>query len=412
MRQGGAIALALLGILLAAGPITADQDSAPVSPGSPQEMLEIGQRCPTFTWTAADKGGAYELAVYRLGEDGTPDNAEETLRLTLPPGSTAWTPSAASCLESGERYAWTVRALGKTSAGEWAAPSLFSVTISPTLDEMDRLLAELRERSASDARDSSGEGRESATSGTVSHVTNTGGNYFNGSVQVNGKFCAGHDCTDGEVVNYGSMKINADAASLVFEDSSTLTGYPSNDWRIVINDTDQGGEDYFAIQDLQTGFVPLRIEAGAGDDSFQIADSSAGFGGDILAPHGEVTTEGVNLASSREWKRDFEPVNGEDVLARLGAVSISTWSFHDEPEVRHIGPVSEEFHAAFALPGHDPQHLAVTDVNGVALAAIQALAARSAEQRLAIEKLRRQNEELERLLLSLIGREFAARRWR
>ena len=82
------------------------------------------------------------------------------------------------------------------------------------------------------------------------------------------------------------------------------------------------------------------------------------------------------------------------VLAMLSTVPIRTWVFKRDPAVRHIGPVSEEFHAAFDLAGHDVRHLSVTDVNGVTLAALQGLANRSQEQD---EKLARQQDEIEQL---------------
>lgn len=412
MRHVRAITLTLLAACFAAASSTAGQNPVPVSPGSPQGVLEIDRRCPTFTWTAGDGAGSHELAVYRLLDGKTEASAEETLRMMLPGGSSAWTPSADRCLEFGERYAWTVRSIDPQGAREWAPPSLFSISAAPTIADVERLLAELREQASSDDPAPSEDADGATIPGPEPRTTNTGGNYFSGGVQVDGQLCAGSDCDDGESFSYAAMVVNADNASLRFEDSSTLAGYPANDWRIVINDVGPGGESYFAIQDLQTARVPFRIEAGADDDAFNIADGVAGFGGDVLVQDGELTTEGVNLASSREWKSNLQPVDPEEILARLAAVPVSTWSFSDEPGVRHIGPVSEDFHSAFALPGHDPRHLAVTDVNGVALAAIQALVARSDEQRLAIEQLRQRNEELERLILALIGREAVTMRWR
>ena len=47
-------------------------------------------------------------------------------------------------------------------------------------------------------------------------------------------------------------------------------------------------------------------------------------------------------------------------------------SFRSDPDIRHIGPVAQDFHAAFGV-GADDKHIAAIDRDGVALAAIQAL---------------------------------------
>ena len=52
---------------------------------------------------------------------------------------------------------------------------------------------------------------------------------------------------------------------------------------------------------------------------------------------------------------------------------ISSWRYEDEPNaIRHIGPMSQDFHSAFGL-GHDDKTIAMVDADGIALAAIQGL---------------------------------------
>jgi hypothetical protein len=43
---------------------------------------------------------------------------------------------------------------------------------------------------------------------------------------------------------------------------------------------------------------------------------------------------------------------------------------------RHIGPMAQDFHAAFGLDGTDDKHIATVDADGAALAAIQGLNAK------------------------------------
>jgi hypothetical protein len=71
--------------------------------------------------------------------------------------------------------------------------------------------------------------------------------------------------------------------------------------------------------------------------------------------------------------RPGEVVDTHDVLERVAALPITTWSYlWDEGRVRHMGPMAQDFHAAFGLGG-DERRIDVADGLGVALAAIQAL---------------------------------------
>jgi len=87
-----------------------------------------------------------------------------------------------------------------------------------------------------------------------------------------------------------------------------------------------------------------------------------------------LSTGGVwTNASDREQKENFTPVNAQAVLARLAGVPITTWNYKaQEPTIRHMGPMAQDFYAAFGL-GEDDRHISTVDANGVALAAIQGL---------------------------------------
>jgi hypothetical protein len=70
---------------------------------------------------------------------------------------------------------------------------------------------------------------------------------------------------------------------------------------------------------------------------------------------------------------EHDPVNGFEVLETLASLPISKWSYlWDGPEVRHLGPMSQDFMAAFHL-GDDERRINLLDANGVNMVAIQAL---------------------------------------
>lgn len=154
------------------------------------------------------------------------------------------------------------------------------------------------------------------------------------------------------------------------------------------------------------GSTRFSIYNSAGADSIVLAENRVDLNGDVRVPNGDISTAGLLLASSRELKQEIRKVDGEEILSRLTGVPVVEWSFKADPEVRHIGPVSEDFHAAFALEGQSDTHLSVIDLQGVAIAAIQALNLRVGElqaerERMETEqgRLRAEVAELRALLL-------------
>ena len=77
-------------------------------------------------------------------------------------------------------------------------------------------------------------------------------------------------------------------------------------------------------------------------------------------------------ASDRNLKTDVAPLDDSAVLAKVAALPISRWSYRSERGVRHVGPMAQDFYAAFAV-GEDDKHITAVDEDGIALAAIKAL---------------------------------------
>ncbi len=113
---------------------------------------------------------------------------------------------------------------------------------------------------------------------------------------------------------------------------------------------------------------------------------------------GDLYTLGtVNPPSDRNLKQDFTSVDGRDILARLTAMPMHTWAYRNNPDVRHIGPTAQDFQAAFGVGASDTS-IATVDADGVALAAIQALAKRNEELMRENEALRAEVEAIKRTL--------------
>ena len=113
---------------------------SPVSPGGTEVSL-IGDRCPTFSWAGVEAARGYEVVVYRVAEDG---GAVKVLSRSFEGAVDSWTPAMHECLTAGERYAWSVRALGRKAPSEWSAPALLRVASSPTEAQFLEALALVR----------------------------------------------------------------------------------------------------------------------------------------------------------------------------------------------------------------------------------------------------------------------------
>lgn len=97
--------------------------------------------------------------------------------------------------------------------------------------------------------------------------------------------------------------------------------------------------------------------------------------------------------SDSTTKHRIAAVDGDSILASLRALPISTWEYRTEHGARHLGPMAQDFRRAFGL-GADEKSIAVLDASGVALAAAQALEARTRTLLDANTQLRAENEAL------------------
>ncbi len=135
-------------------------------------------------------------------------------------------------------------------------------------------------------------------------------------------------------------------------------------------DMQNNGGVRMRMQDNVTGTVWAYQNIGT---NFMI-DADAGANEFTLTTAGNLTISGIlSQNSDRDLKTAVKPVDPEEVLERVAALPIGTWSYKAEKEpARHMGPMAQDFAAAFGL-GADERRLAPGDVGGVALAAVQAL---------------------------------------
>ncbi|MEL6612997.1 MAG: hypothetical protein AAFQ53_12940, partial [Bacteroidota bacterium] len=102
---------------------------------------------------------------------------------------------------------------------------------------------------------------------------------FTTDVVIQGSLCVGFDCVNGESFGFDTLRLKENNLRIHFQDTSTSASFPTRDWRIRINDTSNGGENYFAVEDSDAGQVPFLVEAGAGNHALYVdAGGEVGFG--------------------------------------------------------------------------------------------------------------------------------------
>lgn len=239
---------------------------------------------------------------------------------------------------------------------------------------------------------------------------------FNGTASGVGAIAlgSGAQATSDDALAFGPSSLAGGLASIVMGPSiangsfATAIGLQNN----------AGGNFTMALgKNACTGRVHSEHNSGHPSGHFQgvvvISDASAGFSSDAV--HGTANnqivargaggfrfytnmeqTSGVELVagggawsnlSDRHAKENFAAVDGDDLLRRLRGVPVSSWNYKtQDAAIRHIGPMAQDFFAALGV-GEDERRISTVDIDGVNLAAVQALDARTGAQQSRIESL-------------------------
>jgi hypothetical protein len=156
----------------------------------------------------------------------------------------------------------------------------------------------------------------------------------------------------------------------------------------------------FVWSDYSSGSATVRDAAA---NQFVVRAS-----GGVHVYSNEAATSGVVLnAGSGTWaslsdrnaKTGIVPLDDAAILAKVAALPIDGWQYKSEKGVRHVGPMAQDFYAAFHT-GSDDRHITSIDEDGVALAAVKALNAKLDREN---RKLHDQNGRLEARLSAIEG---------
>ena len=85
-----------------------------------------------------------------------------------------------------------------------------------------------------------------------------------------GSLCIGLDCVNGESFGFDTLRLKENNLRIRFQDTSTTSSFPGDDWQITANDSFDGGLEKFSIDHLDSARTPFTIEGNAGNHSIYI----------------------------------------------------------------------------------------------------------------------------------------------
>jgi len=106
-----------------------------------------------------------------------------------------------------------------------------------------------------------------------------------------------------------------------------------------------------------------------------------------------------NTVSDRNKKENFEAIDTESILRKVAAMPVMRWNYKSQKaDQQHVGPTAQDFHAAFQLDGpNNDTTINTVDIDGINMAAIQALEKRTSA-------LKTENDQLKAQLASMSER--------
>lgn len=122
------------------------------------------------------------------------------------------------------------------------------------------------------------------------------------------------------------------------------------------------------------------------------------FGVQVSAGGGSWST-----ISDKRKKENFKELNKEEVLAKLAALPVTRWNYKSQPaNQQHIGPMAQDFYAAFHLDGvGNDTTINTVDIDGVNMVAIQVLEKRTSQLQQENEQLKKQLEAVNQRMEAL-----------
>lgn len=114
---------------------------------------------------------------------------------------------------------------------------------------------------------------------------------------VRGSLCVGLDCVDGENFSFDTLRMKENNLRIHFDDTSSSASFPRWDWRLVANESRNGGLNFFGLEDVTQGRFPLRVVNTTRRDALVLSLDRVGVG--TNAPQATVHAVSGNTSTLR-----------------------------------------------------------------------------------------------------------------
>jgi hypothetical protein len=230
------------------------------------------------------------------------------------------------------------------------------------------LLSAVAQETASSSLASSSTQPPVKTRNFVAKFLNATGGLGNSQVFDNGTFVGVGTATPVSRLHVSGNGTGANQTAAAIEIANTAPGGTENWWLRVGatgNNTPAGG---FSLGNSDAYWMTVTF------------NGNFGLGFNVNNPTHKLEMQDTanedngtwNNASDRNLKENFATVDHAQLLSKVNSMSIETWNYKADKSVRHLGPMGQDFYAAFGL-GEDDKHISTVDEGGVALAAVQEL---------------------------------------
>jgi hypothetical protein len=236
--------------------------------------------------------------------------------------------------------------------------------------------------------------RNKIVSTAITTYSTIGGGVYN---EIEGHYCTISGGYDNHIDAWNSAVLGG-TGNEIYGNDSAIPGGKNNTIHSYAGNSMAFGDGVYVHTYRTVNFYDgtnsgrLRINRdyndGGGDYPVLVGTNSSNGNGAHLT-YGGTWSNG----SSRDFKENFRSLVSNELISKISNLEVSSWNYKDSDE-KHIGPVAEDFVAAFDVgtirksDGQREDHyLAAGDVAGVALAGVKELIK-------AVEELREENEKL------------------
>ncbi len=94
---------------------------------------------------------------------------------------------------------------------------------------------------------------------------------------VDGSECVGIDCVCNMNFGFDTIVLQENNLRIFFNDTSSSASFPTANWRIVANDSSNGGAEYLAFEDSDNGNFPFRVFHDGGANALVVKGKRVGI---------------------------------------------------------------------------------------------------------------------------------------